>query len=268
MKLRTLIAIASIAFGITTFSHAQQASLENPQPGSFQSGIGLISGWSCAGNVQVLIDGNPLAVAYGTGRGDVASTCGGNGNVGFGLLINYNTLGNGIHTAQLRVGGANVGGPVQFTVTAPAGEFPLGLSGQVTISGFPSANKSTTLRWQQSQQNFAIVSVTDIAAPGTTLPLTFRGLRLNSITTAAGSPAGCNATLSFTNTTGESLTGLIYFDVLQAGVVRDQIIFGIDNVAGGASGSDATTVFISQNPVDCGTFTLQFNATDSAVAHL
>ena len=268
MKVRIAVAAGALGCGVVTASYAQQASLENPQPSSFQSGIGLISGWSCAGNVQVVVDGNPLTVAYGTPRADVATTCGGNANVGFGFLLNYNTLGNGVHTAQLRVGGVNVGAPVQFTVTVPAGEFPVGLSGQVTIANFPSSGKSTTLRWQQAQQNFAIVSVTDTApGPGTTLPLTFEGLRLNSVTTAANNPAGCNATLSFTNTTDEALTGLILFDVVQGDVVRDQIAFDIDNVDGGASGSQTTTVFVDSNPVDCGTFTLRFNETDSAVAH-
>ena len=155
MKFRTMIAAAALAAGVATPSFAQQSSLENPQPSSFQSGIGIVSGWSCAGNVQVVVNGNPLAVAYGTPRADVATTCGGNANVGFGLLLNYNTLGPGTHTASVRVGGVNVGTPIQFTVTVPQGEFPLGLSGQVTIAGFPAAGKSTTLRWQQSQQNFA-----------------------------------------------------------------------------------------------------------------
>ena len=160
-----------------------QAALENPQPSSFQSGIGIISGWSCTSGVQVAIDGSPLNVAYGTGRGDVASTCGGNANVGFGLLVNYNTLGNGAHVAQLKVNGANVGAAVPFTVTVPQGEFPLGLSGTVTLNGFPSANKSVTLQWQQSQQNFAITAVNTTTTSGD-FPFTFKGIRLDGLTMA------------------------------------------------------------------------------------
>ena len=265
MKFRTMIAAAALAAGVATPSFAQQSSLENPQPSSFQSGIGIVSGWSCAGNVQVVVDGNPLAVAYGTPRADVASTCGGNANVGFGLLLNYNTLGPGTHTAQLRVGGVNVGAPIQFTVTVPQGEFPLGLSGQVTIAGFPAAGKSTTLRWQQSQQNFAIVSVQDTGGSGTTFPITFSNMRMDGITTAAGTLGGCDATLSFTNTGTTTLVGGLYFDVLQGGVVKDQIIFNIDNVAANVSGTATTTVLVESNLVDCGSFTLQFNANDSAL---
>jgi hypothetical protein len=266
MKLHTLLAASALAASIGAPAFAQ-SSLENPQPSSFQSGIGIVSGWSCAGNVQVVVNGNPLAVAYGTPRADVASTCGGNANVGFGLLLNYNTLGQGTHTAQLGVGGVNVGAPVQFTVTVPQGEFPLGLSGQVTIAGFPSANKSTTLRWQQSQQNFAIIAVDDTSGGGT-FPITFQGIRMNSITTAAGAEGGCDATLSFTNTTNESLTGSLQFDVLQAGIVKAQVSFLFSNVAGGAAGTDTSTVTIDDDPVACGTFTLQFNSAESNVIHL
>jgi len=268
MHPRIVSSIAALAIGLATSSFAQQANLENPQPSSFQSGIGLISGWSCAGNVQVVVDGTPLSVAYGTPRADVAPVCAGNGNVGFGFLLNYNTLGNGTHTAQLRVGGANIGAPVPFTVTVPAGEFPVGLSGQVTITGFPSAGKSTTLRWQQAQQNFAIVAVNDTSSPGSGFPITFKGITMTGVTTAAGSLGGCDATLSFRNTTQESLTGGLFFNVLQAGVVKDQVIFNVDNLAGGASGTDSATVTVNQQLVDCGTFTLQFDATSSNVIHL
>jgi hypothetical protein len=268
MKSRIICAAAASAIGFMASAFAQQASLENPQPSSFQSGIGLISGWSCAGNVQVVVDGSPLIVAYGTPRADVAPVCGGNANVGFGFLLNYNTLGNGTHTAQLKVGGATVGAPVQFTVTVPQGEFPVGLSGQVTISGFPSAGKSTTLRWQQAQQNFAIVAVNDASSPGGGFPITYKGITMTGITTAAGTLGGCDATLSFTNTTQESLTGGLFFNVLQGGVVKDQVIFSLDNLAGGASGSDTSTVTVNQQLVDCGTFTLQFDAASSNVIHL
>ena len=234
MNRQAMLAAATLATILGTSAFAQSSSLENPQPSSFQSGIGILSGWSCVGNVQVLIDGNPLAVAYGTPRADVASTCGGNANVGFGLLLNFNTLGAGTHTAQLKVGGASVGSPIQFTVTVPAGEFPLGLSGTVTITGFPSANKATTLQWQQSQQNFAITSVNDITGGGG-FPISFKGMRLDGITTAAGTGGTCDATLSFTNTSSGSLSAAFYFDILQGGVVKDQIIFQASGVAAAAS---------------------------------
>src|SRR4051812_1934328 len=254
---------------LTTFAStaSAQASLENPQPSSFQSGIGIISGWSCTSGVQVVIDGTPLAVAYGTPRGDVASTCGGNSNVGFGLLTNYNTLGNGTHTAQLRVNGTNVGAAVPFTVTVPQGEFPIGLAGTVTINNFPSAGKSTTLQWQQSQQNFAISSVSNTGGnPGTGgFPITFKGFRLDGITYKVDEGPSCEAKLSYTNTTSAEHTGAFYFDVIQGGVVKDQVIFAAASVGAGVSKSEDVTVTVNGALVACGAFTLQFNSSDSIV---
>jgi sugar lactone lactonase YvrE len=138
------------------------ATLENPQPGSFQSGIGLISGWSCQGpSITVSIDGQPaVPLAYGSPRADTASVCrAGNTNSGFGLLLNFNTLGSGQHSAQLYVNGAARGNAAQFTVLAPAGEFLTGQSKQITAPDFPVAGRSTVLIWQESQQNFAVQSV-------------------------------------------------------------------------------------------------------------
>jgi hypothetical protein len=138
-------------------------SLENPQPSSFQSGIGLLSGWACQGpSITILIDGSAqLAAPYGSSRADTASVCGaGNTNTGFGLLFNFNNLGAGTHQAQLSVNGQAQGSPIQFTVTVPSGEFLTGASKEVTVSDFPTAGRTTTLIWQQSQQNYAVKSVT------------------------------------------------------------------------------------------------------------
>jgi plastocyanin len=142
---------------------APTSSLENPQPGSSQSGIGLYSGWSCQGpTITVSIDGAaPLAIPYGGARADTASICGAsNTATGFGLLYNFNTLGAGTHSAQLYVNGQAQGSPTSFTVTVPSGEFLTGVSRQVTVSDFPTAGRSAVLVWQQSQQNFAIQSIT------------------------------------------------------------------------------------------------------------
>jgi hypothetical protein len=85
--------------------------------------------------------------------------CGaGNTNTGFGLLLNYNTLSTGTHTASLMVNGTPVGS-VQFNVTVPSGEFMTGMTREVTVADFPMAGKNTLLTWQQSQQNFAVKSV-------------------------------------------------------------------------------------------------------------
>ena len=101
-----------------------------------------------------------VSIPYGSSRGDTAGACGaGNTNTGFGFLLNYNLLGAGPHTAQLFVGGQPQGSPTPFTVTVPAGEFLSGVTKQVTVTDFPVAGKTTVLIWQQSQQNFAVMSV-------------------------------------------------------------------------------------------------------------
>lgn len=145
-------------FGAPPPPPSPRAALENPGPGSFQSGIGLISGWACQGPVSVSIDGRSTSIPYGGPRADTASICGGSQN-GFGLLLNYNNLGPGFHTAQLYVNGTAVGSPVSFAVTVPSGEFMTGVSRTVTIADFPTPGRITTLVWQQSLQNFAIQSV-------------------------------------------------------------------------------------------------------------
>ena len=264
---RTLAFATFAAFAAAGATDAfAQARLELPQPNTVQSGIGVISGWSCTPGVQVVIDGTAYTAGHGTSRADAASHCGGNANVGFALAINYNTLGAGAHTAQLRVNGTNVGNPVPFSVTVPAGEFAVGLSGTVTLNGFPSANRSVTLQWQESQQNFAIVAVTSAGTGTGGFPILFKGIRLDGITTASSEEGRvCEATLSFTNTTSETRVGVFYFDVIQNGAKKDQALFPAFNLEPGASGTFTTTIVAGEELAPCGSFSLQFNATDSIV---
>lgn len=141
---------------------APKTALENPAHNSFQSGIGLISGWSCIGpRVAVSIDDRePVNVPYGSSRRDAAGECSGDENTGFGLLTNFNLLGSGIHTIQLWAAGWKRGTPHAFTVTVPNGEFIRGLSSSVIVPNFPVSGRNARLIWQESQQNFAIESVT------------------------------------------------------------------------------------------------------------
>ncbi len=151
----TYVSYAQETWGPTT----PPSALENPSSFSYQSGIGLISGWSCQGPVSISVDGTSVAAPYGGPRADTSSVCSGNSNTGFGLLVNYNNFGPGVHTAQLYVNGVPSGSPHQFTVTVPSGEFMTGLSRSVIIPDFPTPGRNTTLIWQESQQNFAIESV-------------------------------------------------------------------------------------------------------------
>jgi hypothetical protein len=142
------------------------AVLEDPQPGSFQSGIGLIRGWVCnASRVEIEFDGNlTLQAAYGTSRADTSGICGDEGNNGFGLLFNWNLLGDGAHTVRALADGV-VFAQATFTVTTLGlGEqFPRGVSGAAQLTGFPVAGAKTLVQWQESLQNFLII---DLIEPG------------------------------------------------------------------------------------------------------
>ena len=134
--------------------------LENPQPESFQSGIGIISGWVCdASRVDIIIDeATTLQAAYSTSRGDTASVCGDINN-GFGLLVNWNSLGDGVHTVRALADGVQFGSAA-FTVTTILGtEFLNGANGSYRLSDFPHPGTDVIIRWQESLQNFVVEGV-------------------------------------------------------------------------------------------------------------
>ena len=152
--------IALLCGWVITAPAAWADSLENPQPGSFQSGVGIISGWVCnASHVYFMVDNSQTAnsAAYGTERPDTLSVCG-KTNTGFGLLVNYNSLGAGQHTIRAFADGVEFG-KATFTVNTFGQDFLRGASGSFKISGFPQAGTDVTLVWQESQQNFAIAKV-------------------------------------------------------------------------------------------------------------
>ena len=131
-------------------------TLENPGPASFQSGIGLLSGWVCEADVvEVEINGGPrIAAAYGTDRADTMDVCGDPDN-GFGLLFNWNLLGDGVHTVVAVADGEEFG-RATFTVTTLGMEFLQGMQGEAVVTDFPSAGEEVRLIWQQANQNFVL----------------------------------------------------------------------------------------------------------------
>lgn len=156
---KSTLASSLLIAGVAAFA---KSSLENPSPNSYQSEIGIISGWACnatESQVEVLIDGKyPLLMATGTSRGDTSDICR-QVDTGVSYLTNFNNFGAGQHTAQLRINGQPQGMPVSFTVVVPAGEFARGLNKEVSVPDFPVAGSTTVLVWQESSQNFAIKSV-------------------------------------------------------------------------------------------------------------
>ena len=131
--------------------------VDNPQPDSAQSGIGVLSGWVCeAETVEFELDGELQQAAYGTERTDTADHCGDTNN-GFGLLYNWNKLGDGDHTVRVLVDGIEFASlPVTVTTLGLGDEFPTGLTGEATLVDFPADGESVRLVWQEAQQNFAL----------------------------------------------------------------------------------------------------------------
>ena len=160
-----------------------QSVFENPQPGSFQSGVGVISGWACeAERIEIVFykdteggretsffvgtdlygysqesppeGGISYQAAYGTSREDTKDICGDIDN-GFGLLFNWNLLGPGTHLVLARADGKLFGTAI-VTVTTLGQEFLTGASGEFVVEDFPAEENDISLSWQQSLQNFVI----------------------------------------------------------------------------------------------------------------
>ncbi len=138
--------------------------LENPGADSFQSGIGVISGWVCeAEGVEIEIETESgeterQVAAYGTERLDTETVCGDTDN-GFGLLFNWNRLGEGEHEVVAYVDGVELGRAVVRVTTVGAGaeeEFLRGAEGECVVADFPMPGETVLLEWQQNSQNFVI----------------------------------------------------------------------------------------------------------------
>jgi alkaline phosphatase D len=134
-----------------------QTALENPQPASFQSGIGVVSCWACsARRVDIVFDGSiSVQAAYGTPRGDTIPVCGDADN-GFGFLVNWNLLGDGTHTVRALADGVEFA-QVTVSVRTFGTDFLRGAGGQFTLEGFPQAGTNAVVRWDQSLQNFVLI---------------------------------------------------------------------------------------------------------------
>lgn len=140
-----------------------QATLGNPSPGSFQSGIGVISGWVCeADQIDIVLNPGTATeetwrAGYGTSRTDTSGKCGDSAN-GFGLLYNWNKLGPGQHTIRALADGFEFARST-FTVTTLGVEFARGLYGEYELEDFPEVGTTVTVKWQEALQNFTITAV-------------------------------------------------------------------------------------------------------------
>ena len=151
MVFRILVALA---FAIVFSPPAWATSLENPVSGAIKSGVGVVSGWVCeADKLEVSFDGGArLFVPYGSERPDTAGVCGDTDN-GFGLLWNYNELGDGPHTVTLYIDGM-VATQVNFSVVTLGTNFLRGVTGHGTIT--LSDGKQVDVQWEETTQGFTI----------------------------------------------------------------------------------------------------------------
>ena len=154
-----VIAEGSAPAGVNRTGRAGVGYLENPGANSFQSGIGVISGWVCeADEVELAIgDAGRQRAAYGTERADTLDACGDTDN-GFGLLFNWNLLGEGEYEVVAFVDGDELG-RATVRVTTLGEEFLRGVEGECTVDDFPTLGETVTLEWQQNSQNFVITDV-------------------------------------------------------------------------------------------------------------
>ena len=157
-----VIAGARAPVGVNRAGVAGVGYLENPGPHSFQSGVGVISGWVCAAAlVEVALNGVLQEAAYGTERLDTQAVCGDVDN-GFGLLVNWNRLGEGEHTVVAYVDDVELGRATVRVTTVGEGaeeEFLRGAAGACVVEDFPALGQSVLLEWQQNSQNFVITDV-------------------------------------------------------------------------------------------------------------
>ena len=162
--------IAVLSACLLPFGVWAAATLENPVPGSLKSGIGVISGWVCdAEELEISFDGGPrLFVPYGSERTDTAGVCGDTDN-GFGLLWNYNELGDGPHIATLYVDGI-LTTQVNFSVRTLGTNFLRGVTGQGTIT--LSDGKAVNVQWEETTQGFTITGYTPSGTTGGPPPST------------------------------------------------------------------------------------------------
>ena len=132
--------------------------LENPGSNSFQSGVGVLSGWVCeAAVVEMALNGVPQEAAYGTERLDTAGVCGDTDN-GFGLLFNWNLLRDGEHAVVALVDGVELG-RATVTVTTLGQEFLRDVTGTCEVADFPVVGETVRVEWQQNSQNFVMTQV-------------------------------------------------------------------------------------------------------------
>ena len=137
--------------------------LDIPAQGSTQSGIGLVSGWSClGGHLEVEFseaDGTLLStwsLPHGADRGDTQEKCGDSEN-GFSMPFNWYHLGPGAKTLTVFVNGEERI-TRNFSVTTFGEEFITDAGGMCEIADFRDGQNATFV-WEQANQGLVLESL-------------------------------------------------------------------------------------------------------------
>ena len=136
-----------VALSLTHGAHAWTpvGALENPRNNSSQSGmVSFQAGFVMHSTSTFKLMAYPTYPPRGTERLDTAEVCGDTYN-GFGLLFNWNLLGDGAHTIVVIVDGVELDRST-ITVTTLGEEFPEGLEGEYILEGFPDPDTSVVIR--------------------------------------------------------------------------------------------------------------------------
>lgn len=135
--------------------------LDIPGTGSTQSGVGVVTGWSClGGHLEVEFseaDGTPIltdALPYGAYRPATEGDCGDTDN-GFSMPMNWGRLGPGEKTLTLYVNGEERV-TRNFSVTTFGQEFVTDAGGMCEIADLRDGQNATFV-WQQANQGLVLV---------------------------------------------------------------------------------------------------------------
>ena len=107
--------------------------------------------------MEIALNGLRQVAASGTERLDTREVCGDTDN-GFGLLFNWNLLGEGEHEVVAFVDDDELG-RATVRVTTLGEEFVRDVAGECVVEDFPDIGRTVTLEWQQTSQNFVIIAV-------------------------------------------------------------------------------------------------------------
>jgi len=150
--------LLTLAAGFLSAAAHATGYLETPRPRSFQSGIGVVSGWHCtAKSIQVRIDDSlPLEAGTRTERKDTIAVCG-HSDTGFSLLVNFNALDPAVpHRLVAYADGLEFARVDEFHARNLGAEFLTGRQSLVPVLNFPSVGERTWLTWSEEAQNFSI----------------------------------------------------------------------------------------------------------------